>query len=104
MCDEVNDEEFYDLGLDQDCDDIILMLHDYAFKYEVDEQRLAILCGKFLSLNEDRLYDSHDDMISEFVDLIVSCITIPDLDHDHVWLKLGIINLISDEIERIKKG
>lgn len=104
MCDEVNDEEFWDLDLGNDCDDIVFQIHDYCFKYEVNDQKLAITFGKFLTINEDRLYNSHDEMITEFVSFIHSCIMITDEDHEHVWLRLGLINMISDEIERIKKG
>ena len=100
---EVDNAGFSDLEYDNTDDEIVLELHDYCFKYDVNDKLLAITFGKFLTLNEGLAWDSYGEMIQEVITMIRSCVTIPDEENEYLWINLGFLDSVNSDLEDKKR-
>jgi len=58
LSDEVDDEDYYDLGVNEDNDDLIEILFEYCTTFIVDKSKLAVALGKYTTQPEVRHFES----------------------------------------------
>jgi len=93
LSDEVDDEEFYDLGLDEDCDDLVDILHQYCSTFLVDKTKLSIQLGKYVTTPSDRHFETYDDFHQALANALKESVTIPENDNSSflAWLLNDVI-------------
>lgn len=106
LSDEVDDEEYYDLGVDEDNDDLIDILYQYCSTFLVDKTKLSIALGKYVTQPTDRHFESYDDFHQALANALKQSVTLPENDTASflAWLLNDIIEndikLKSEMIER----
>lgn len=106
LSDEVDDEEYYDLGVDEDCDDLIDILHQYCSTFQVDKTKLSIQLGKYVTTPTERHFETYDDFHQALADALKQSVTIDENDNSSflAWLLNDVIendiNLKSEMLER----
>lgn len=106
LSDEVDDPEYYDLGLDEDNDDLIDILHQYCSTFLVDKTKLSIELGRYVTQPEERHFESYDDFHHALANALKLSVTIEENDNASflAWLLNDIIEsdikLKSEMIER----
>ncbi|WP_185216285.1 hypothetical protein [Sphingobacterium mizutaii] len=106
LSDEVDDEEFYDLGVDDDNDDLIEILHQYCSTFLVDKTKLSIELGRYVTQPEERHFETYDDFHQALANALKQSVTLPENDNSSflAWLLNDIIEndikLKSEMIER----
>lgn len=107
LSDEVDDEEYYDLGVDEDNDDIIDILHQYCSTFLVDKTKLSIQLGKYVTTPSDRHFETYDDLHTALANALKESVTIPENDNASflAWLLNDIIeNDINLKKEMLKRN
>ncbi|WP_099369875.1 hypothetical protein [Sphingobacterium sp. 1.A.5] len=106
LSDEVDDPEYYDLGLDEDNDDLIEILHQYCSTFLVDKTKLSIELGRYVTQPEERHFESYDDFHQALANALKLSVIIEENDNASflAWLLNDIIEsdikLKSEMIER----
>ena len=81
LSDEVDDEEFYDLGVDEDNDDLIEILYQYCSTFLVDKIKLSIELGKYVTQPEERHFETYDDFHHALAEALKQSVTLPENDN-----------------------
>ncbi|MEJ5092913.1 hypothetical protein GEO21_22940, partial [Sphingobacterium faecium] len=84
LSDEVDDPDFYDMGYNEDNDDLVNILFDYAVEYNCDKSKLAIELGKYLIINEYRRFKSYNDFHKALTDALHISTNIDDEDDEYI--------------------
>lgn len=93
LSDEVDDEEYYDLAVDEDCDDLIDILHQYCSTFQVDKTKLSIQLGQYVTTPTTRHFETYDDLHTALAEALKQSVTIPENDNASflAWLLNDII-------------
>ncbi|WP_313235758.1 hypothetical protein [Sphingobacterium multivorum] len=97
LSDEVDDEEYYDLGLDEDNHDIVNYILDYCYKYQIDKSLFAVAIGKYILLKDERHFNSYEDFHKAIGEALKASTT-NDLNNDYVFLVMQLNEIVSDEL------
>ena len=62
LCEEVDDEDFYDLDYYNDCEDITNVLLTYCNRFKMDNQVLAVNFGEHVIMNSNRYFNSYEEL------------------------------------------
>jgi|SRR5690606_23550946 len=98
LSDEVDDEDYYDMGYDKDCDDLADVLHDYCLKYEVDRKLLAVNVGRYLIQLDDRQFRTFE----YYHQVLAKCLyksTDKGTVDSHILLSIRLNAIVNEDIE-----
>lgn len=97
LSDEVDDEDYYDLGVDEDNHDLINLILDYCLKYEVNKTLFALNIGKYLIQKEDRQFKSYEDFHQAIAQSLKDS---TELDHNnqYIFLAMHLNDIIAEEL------
>lgn len=98
LSDEVDDIDYYDLGYNEDNDDLINILFAYAVEFNCDKSRLAIELGKYLIINEDRHFKSYNEYHQALTVALHLSTNIDDEDDEYIFLNLQLNDIVTKEI------
>lgn len=100
LSDEVDDEQFYDLGYHDDCNDLVNHIMDYCLKFQVNKTLLAINIGKYILVNDERQFNTYEDFHTAITNALKDS-TDQDINNEYMYLTMALNEVIEEDL-RIK--
>lgn len=100
LSDEVDDEDYYDLGYNEDNNDLVNLLYDYCLKYEVNKTLFAINIGKYMLINIDRQFKSYEDYHQAFAQALKDSTEL-DYNNEYIFLSMTLNNIVENDLNSL---
>lgn len=98
LSDEVDDEDYYDMGYDEDNDDLIEILYNYCNDFLVDKTRLALALGRYVTIEHKRHFDSYEAYHQAIANALQLSTTTEDTEEEYTNVLLSLNEIVTNDI------
>lgn len=98
LSDEVDDEDYFDMGYDNDNDDLVDVLFTFCIKNCVGKTELALQLGKFLIETPQRLFLTYEDFHYQLAECFFSSALLPNGYDSELSLSMELNEIVNNDL------